>query len=528
MDSASRKQDWRVPALLLLLAVFVISGRTEWSLPGVKTAKLVRWCLFIGAATAGIIALQLSWKPLVTSSAAAKRIFIFGIPLSAAIMIFLLAPFQGPDEVQHWKLALNFSRADATHETPAFSLPEILQVGPIPFNPQVKFDAQQLRTEQLVDYPQLPTDYIYVRPYSYAPVSAVALLFPRVHSVHEGLIFYYLSRIAPLLALMALLLYAHRKFELPCTAICFFTLPLVLQQSTIVTADTLLNLGAIVAVLLFIYVRRTKSNLAYASLWVLCLLLAYGKIICAGILFLPLALLPFEKIPLKKIVIPLALLFVAILGYVAVLKVIAGMRQTPLIGRTLEERVATCNIQLESLTTLHGWAVFARAYETILIRSIDIRQFSSPLGWLDTELNPFHKALIILSGAAVVFFDMIQYLPSLKPVLRDKRRDLLLCVALIAGNFLFLSLSDSLIYYCIGTVPGSTNIMSLQMRHLFPGIIVALLLPLMLTDRAPQPETGGSLSVKRISLYSLMLVSLVVLLFARNAELAFDLLIRYW
>ena len=157
------------------------------------------------AAILALIAIQRFWKPLFLSSAAVKSILILGVPASALIVTFLLPPFQGPDEIQHWQLALNYARPDAIHETPAFSLPVTLDVGAIPFNPQVKFKAEKFRSEKLTDYPILPTEYIYVRPYSYPAVWAASVFFPPVRSVHEALILYYLCRILPILALTALL-----------------------------------------------------------------------------------------------------------------------------------------------------------------------------------------------------------------------------------------------------------------------------------------------------------------------------------
>jgi hypothetical protein len=267
-------------------------------------------------------------------------------------------------------------------------------------------------------------------------------------------------------------------------------------------------------------------------LWILCLAIAYAKIIAAGVLFLPLALLPFDKIPTKKIVLPLAVILIGVVSYVAVLKVIDGMRLTPLIGKTPEEKLRNCNLQLASLTTIDGWLMFAKAYGQVLFRSVDIRNVSSPLGWLDTELNRYHKQLIIATGALAVVFDAIRVLPALPAMMRQKGRQLLLCMALIAGVFFFISFTDSLIYFVIGTNPGTTQIVSIQIRHLFPGIITALLLPLMLTESAPSEPSvqnpAAHLSLRRVVLYSTLLVSFVVLLFARDIELAVDLLVRYW
>jgi len=357
----------------------------------------------------------------------------------------------------------------------------------------------------------------------------MSLFFPKVESVHEAVIFYYLCRILPLIVLTALLYYMNKKFELPYTAIVFFTLPLVMQQSVIVTADTLLNLGTIAAISLFIHVYRTRSTAAYASLWVLCLAIAYAKIVTAGVLLLPLVLLPFEKIPVKKILVPAGIIVIGVVGYFAVLKVIDGMRQTPLIGNTPAEKLQNCNLQLKALTTLGGWSTFGQAYLNVLLRAADIRHLSSPLGWLETELNPYHKRLLILSGTMALIFDGIRYLPSLPVLLREKRRAVYLCLALIAGVYFFISFTDSLIYFVIGTHPGDTRIACIQMRHLFPGIITALLLPLMLADPAPiaavKPAGAG---LKQIALYSSLLVSFVLLLFLRDIELAVDLLVRYW
>jgi uncharacterized membrane protein len=57
-------------------------------------------------------------------------------------------------------------------------------------------------------------------------------------------------------------------------------------------------------------------------------------------------------------------------------------------------------------------------------------------------------------------------------------------------------------------------------------------LPLMLTESAPSEPSvqnpAAHLSLRRVVLYRTLLVSFVVLLFARDIELAVDLLVRYW
>jgi hypothetical protein len=258
-------------------------------------------------------------------------------------------------------------------------------------------------------------------------------------------------------------------------------------------------------------------------LWVLCLALAYAKIITAGILLLPLALLPFDKIPKKKVLIPAALALVCLVGYAAVLKVIDGMRESNALG------LDYCNAQLAALETLDGWKLYAKAYGVVLLRLMDIRQISSPLGWLDTHLNPYHNRLIIISGAAALIFDGFRYAPALQAALRGRRREVFLCLGLIVGVLFFITFSDSLIYFIIGAYPGNYWDIRIQMRHLFPGIITALLLPLMLVNKRPAAAVAiPNASIGQIANYTALLVSFFLLLFVRDIELAIDLLVRYW
>src|SRR5215203_5930918 len=103
-----------------------------------------------------------------------------------------------------------------------------------------------MRDEQLEQRTQwLEANYPYVRFYVCPFVFVVSALFPHVETTEEALVFLYACRLFPAVLLIVILLAADRAFDLPFMALFFFSLPLVMQQAVIVSADTFLNLGAL-------------------------------------------------------------------------------------------------------------------------------------------------------------------------------------------------------------------------------------------------------------------------------------------
>src|SRR4029077_19311788 len=139
--------------------------------------------------------------------------------------------------------------------------------------------------------------YIYVHFHSYPLICLLSQIFPKVGTLQEALAFFYCCRGISLLFLLVLLYHFNKKYEAPYTLLIFFTLPLVMQQSVVVTADTFLNLGTICAVMIFLKLRREPSPTWTAVLWLLCLALTYSKPIVGGIVVLPIMLLPWRAMP---------------------------------------------------------------------------------------------------------------------------------------------------------------------------------------------------------------------------------------
>ena len=275
----------------------------------------------------------------------------------------------------------------------------------------------------------------------------VSALFPRIEGVPQALLFYYFCRVVSAGMLAVLLLAALRRHDVPYTALFFFSLPLVLQQCAVVPADVFLNLGALASVLLFLALRERATPAGTAVLWVLTMLIAGVKFIYAPLMALPVLLMR----PRRRVLV-LAAGVGLIAAYPALLLI---LRETRAMADVMQ-RGREANEQIGLLMTMAGWREFLGVY----MRHLDMLRhpgsWAGPLGWVDAPLSEAHVGLIRASAALAVALDAWRYLPRSAGFLRTRRRDLAVVAACAVGGLLFVTFSDGLLYWGMGT-PGPSR-----------------------------------------------------------------------
>lgn len=476
--------------------------------------------LFLASAMLAFAGVLVAWCPALPDVSAIKSLAISLLLLPLAVILFLLPPFQGPDEDAHWQLALATSRPAILAEPAAYLLPDILDPVPIRFKQEVTFDPSRLQidfadralteAEFEADQATLRDNYPYARIYAYPMVTALALLYPRIEAVGEAVLLFYLCRAVPALLLIGLLLVAQRRYDLPFTTIMFFSLPLVLQQSAVVSADVLLNLGALGCALLYLQYHDVPRRATAVALWLLTLSILGVKFIYAPLLLLPALTIPAGR-PRRIAAAAAATLAVA-LGYPAIRMVLAEVRAIAVVidPSTLVEQ------QIASLATGSGWSDLLAMYGRYLSSLLHAGTWSGPLGWLDAPLSEAHVVLIRVSMVAALALDVWNWAPAW----RTRARALQFAVAFgIAGTALSCFV-DVLLYYLMTTSPGATDVVGVQARHFFPIAIAAVVL-------AAAPS-GGHTSPRRRVLAGIAIVTFPALLLFRTVLLAQDLLVRYW
>ena len=502
-------------------------------------------------------------------------------------ILFLLPPFQGPDEIVHWKFALAYYRREGLRD-PAYMLPEQLGSYDLPFQRNRRQNASYLRQPPPAKFePQQPANYVYVRWFSYPLLAALAFIYPRTATMAEALHFYYLCRVVPAVVLLLLLFWASRRYRVPYTALVFFSLPVFLQQCCVVTTDVFLNLGAIAATLLFLHlwrkepgenkscedaqcrtsrarnasaaypeeirlasvtkpceVRHKQIRVSYfcpapdpslpltALLWALCVLMTCSKFIVGGVLLFPLLLLPYRRIPHKRIVIP-----VAVLAVVSILVLLLPRFLNSLRAASGFYGPEQLEAQIATLGTWGGVCTFLRMYWGLLKTLCHVGTWASCMGWLDTPLSPQHLVLIRVSFVVAVLLDLWQFGPQLRRVWNERRGEAALVAGVIAANLFVNTFSVALVYFALGVRPGGAEIGHWQVRHFFPAAAVLVLLPMLLwpcgSQRRSEPISGGLDSpldsgTLPAACGAVALGVLPLLFFSRNVELAVDLLTRYW
>jgi hypothetical protein len=479
-----------------------------------------------------LVVLQFVGRPFVPSARRIKTLLLLGLAGSLLLMTFLLPPFQGPDEHAHWKLALMFHRTSIAREPAAYYLAEALNTSPIEFNYYEKFQPQRLRQTLPPDaaLPPMPAahqylleNYPYVRVISYPVVFLLSQLFPAITTTQQAMQFYYLARLIPAGLIVALLYGLNRRYELPYTAWIFFSLPLVVQQFVVISADTLLNIGAVAAVWLFLRLRERPSLLLTLALWGLCLTITFSKFLAAPVLIFPLWLVPYRKLPRPKLLLLFAVAVIIPLVYVCGTLILSHIKD---VGR-VQNRLPIVEQQMALVTTAEGMRAFLTALRAYFEHLFTWQAWSGPLGWLDTPLSVAHLSLIVGSGVLAMLLDVWTYGPQFVRLVRARTLEMTLFVGLGASGLLFAALSDAVVYYLMMSPAGGPSVVGTQVRHLFPAAMVAALMPLAMLAPWDQ-DVDRSRNRTVVIANTIALVLLSVLFVVRNIELAVDLLTRYW
>jgi hypothetical protein len=512
-----------VAALLGLLAAAHFGIR---AMPGSQTpltGQVRRLGVTLLLAALALGALQMLWRPVFDKPQAVKKILMGGIAVSGALLMFLLPPFQGPDESMHWKTALAHSRSRAHEEPALLLLPEQLKANDIPFCLDQKFDPRLLQAAPLAPEPAGKPPVAYATRLSYPMVTAVSLFFPRVQTTQEALVFYYCCRALPLAVLLLLLWVAIHSFEVPFLALMFCSLPLALQQFMVVSTDTALNLGTAGAALLFLRLRREWAWQPCLLLAALCLYMSACKPVVAGLLLLPLWHFPWRKLPRPRLTAPVLIVAgLAAAGAVVWFVMRQVVWSNGLPGAELREE------KLALLQTGAGWRAFWSVYSAYMLDLRFARNWTSHLGWLDARLDPHHLTYIELSIPLALLLDVWQYHGRAVGVLRGRKALLAKLLAVIAAQALVMSLWISALMYVANTPLGSPLLIGMQARYLFPAMLAALLLPVLLVDGLPEPPPGPLRQKARLAAGSLAAAAIALLMLGRIVALFTDMTARYW
>jgi len=472
-----------------------------------ETCHLLISCLCVG--------LLLFWVARHAGSAGqalTSRTFLSGIILGAngVLMIWLLPPFQGPDENKHWKAALAMYRPDAKPASALRDLPNLLDAEAPRWHAEVAFPAQPLRGTATRYIPAGEQAGVgYAGPWAYPVVGFVSLFFPRVDSLNEALTFYYCCRIVPLILLLFLVTSLWQRGLAAWTLVTFLSLPLVMQQFLVVSTDTVPNLGTLAALLLF---SRPQGLWSLLGLTLLCVLVVLAKPpIYAVILLLPAWHLPWSRLLRWQVLLPAALAAAA--AMVAAYFILWGV-----VKKTDDTLATDAQRQLEFLFTSQGLENFGHALLEYPTRFLNPEYWWSPLGWLDTPLSDLHKNLLWASLLLAIVLDLAHIGRGVARYWRELLEGIGLAV--LHGIFVWVSLG--LVMYLTITPYGESYIVGMQVRYMIPVVLLALTLPASLVRRTAsepnKPRPGWILG------YTVLLALTVV----RAVQLAGDLQYRYW
>lgn len=489
---------WGLPRWLPLLAKIGLLGLAAWATLG--------------------LARQL-WPAL--PQAELKRLALFALGAMLALTAMLLPPFQGPDENRHWFAALTLYGRSEEKEPILFRLPEIVGALPSRWKADVPAHPDLLRWNGAPPSRGDHDSVGYGSKLTYPFVGAVALFFPTVSTLPEALCFYGLCRLLPVLCWAPLLFFLERRGWLTWTLLTFLSFPLVLQQSVVVSSDTLTLLGTLGAGALFLVCRKDGGWRPLLLLWLVALAVTLGKP-GTPLLLLPLFLLPWRKIPLKWLTLPLGLAAIVGLGW---LVLNYGLR---LVEASRGDEGGKLKGRLEYVMRPEGGAVFLRNVVHRFTWGADaFDEWFQPLGWLDTPISDWHRALLYAALLLALAADAAERGRSWLKALKSRPGELAALWGLVLVHAAALILAYTLVMFLAHTQTekGDTAMYGVQIRYFYPAVLVACLIPLGLKNEGmPPPTLVGAAGLGAALLPTLLFVFLL----ARGVALAVDLLVRYF
>lgn len=434
--------------------------------------------------------------------------------LHGVLMIWLLPPFQGADENRHWKQAVSLFRNDGQPGSILYRLPVIHDAESPRWRSEVPFHAANLHAMPEIARERSENSGVgYVKHWGYPIVGLVSLLFPPVHTLNEALIFYYTCRVIALVILLAIVFCLWRWGLGSWALVTFLSFPLVMQQCTVVSTDTMLNLGTLLAVLLFKRHQLVNTNASWIALFFVCCLVVITKPpIYLPILILPAWFLPWSKAFRPAFWIPF-LVGLFVLGSVGVWYL---WRIVDNEGMALGEQARK---QLYYVFTGPGFVQFFQASMEYPTRFLAPSHWWGPLGWLDTNLTELHKALLWVSLSVAFILDIARWINWLRATGTASLWNLIEPVVVCLLNLLFVWWSLALVMYLTITPYQCDSIVGMQVRYMIPVALLFLAWPATLLPQSNQ-------TVKPRFLW--IVVLLFILAIARAILLAGDLQHRYW
>lgn len=438
------------------------------------------------------------------------------LAVQGVVMIWLLPPFQGPDENRHWKTAVEFFRRDGQEGSALYRLPVLLDAESPRWRSEIPYRPNNALSALEESRPRAETVKVtYTKHWGYPTVGLVSLLFPPVATLNEALLFFYACRLVNLACLLVLVAYAWKLGVGSWTLVTFLSFPLVLQQCVIVSTDTVHNLGTFWAVLLFCRQRQQGSTWNWWLLLLVSFLVVAAKPpIYLMILFLPAWFLPWQQLRQARYWVP------ALLGGVALLAVGIWYLWYIVDGSGMQLG-NEARAQLQYVLTGSGLTQFIQAAMDYPYRFLNPESWFRPLGWLDTNLSGLHMALLWLSFWIAVMLDIGTLFSRLKVTGVQPLLGALPVIAGSAVSGIFVWWSLALVMYLTISGYQSTGIVGMQVRYMVPVIFLFLLWPIACVSQATIPaKTSG------LVCWAGCLLCIIALV--RAGLLALDLQLRYW
>ncbi len=461
-----------------------------------------------------------TWHQMLASP---KAISLLIVGLHGIMMIWFLPPFQGADENRHWKAALQHYRSDGKPGYLLHDLPDILEAEHPRWRSERGYPFDALHGPPARPLPWVDGTVVgYAGPWAYPIVGLVSLFLPGVGSVSEALIFYYICRLIPLALLCLMIGYSWRMWNGSWMLVIFLSFPLVMQQATVISTDTLPILGTLAGLLLHAGLLQTPGRIRLFLLWMVTLGVVLAKPpIYLVLLVLPLWHLPWRKVLRWQILLPTMIMVfgLAVAAYFMMWKIQDG---TSLLQGQGARR------QLEYVLTGEGFVQFFLAALYYPQSAFYLPNWWEPLGWLDTDLNDLHRALLWCSAILAVVLDLARSWPRLYRGLPECWPQLVksLLVALLHAAFTWLSLA--LVMYLVISVPQGNSIVGMQLRYLFPVAIFVLVFPVIVVRDSRQPAYENISCNRQIPMWCLLgNAALLILSLLRMMQLAIDLQYRY-
>jgi hypothetical protein len=377
----------------------------------------------------------------------------WGLLILGLSVCFLLPPFQGPDEATHWLSALNkgpFSqRNSCTYDK---SLPSYLEATRIIWHPDEKFDGRLLLGGADHLSPGCDKQEVsYATEFSYPAVQLSRLLSSIVpDSLRSSLFKFYLARFLGGVAFVFLFVaYWRRSADL--LSLILVSSPLFMQQVFSVSGDT------VVLLYVMLYMALAAGVGSYS------LLRFVG--------YIGLCVLGFGAVSNKPTLAPV-LLSLSIFEFYRRRRAPAGIHlfvgilclAYPLLNRASIGIPVSSTIspplQIEFILE-NPWGSF-RALWRVVRAALAPESWTGPMGFLEAPVMRGYSLLWATVFVVLLLWKLIR-------PLEQKRLRLGLAIMGVLG----CGFSTALVMYLVYSPVGNSQVLGVQSRYLFPGLLAA-------------------------------------------------------